>query len=208
MKMTGETKFFLGTIAVTILLIAAAVFFLTRPAPPPVALARESLVPQGTNTTGNASASAYLVEFSDFQCPACKGVKPIVEDIIKTYGDKLSVSYRHFPLSQHPYGMSAAIAAEAAGRQGKFWEMGDLLFSDQENLSDALVSGYADQLKLDKAQFDKDLKDPALKDKVTKDSDYGVSIGINSTPTFFLNGIKLNLPSYADLKQKVADLVK
>ena len=208
MKMTGETKFFLGVIAVTVLLIAGAAFFLTRPTPPAVAIPRDELIPAGTNTTGNATAGAYLVEFSDFQCPACKAAKPVVDDVIKTYGDKLLFAYRHFPLSQHPYGEKAAIAAEAAGRQGKFWEMGDLLFSDQENLSDALIEEYVKELKLDKGQFDKDIEGRALKDKVQKDSDYGITIGVNSTPTFYLNGIKLNLPSFADLKQKVADAVK
>lgn len=208
MHLTSETKILLGILAATVALMVGAILFFTRPTPPQQALSRTELITKSTHTRGSASASAYLVEFSDFQCPACKSAKPVVDDIIATYGDTLQFAYRHFPLSQHPYGMSAAVAAEAAGRQGKFWEMYGLLFSDQENLSDALVAGYARELKLDKIQFDRDLTDPTIKDIVQTDSDYGSRIGINATPTFYLNGVKLRLASFSDLKQKVADALQ
>ena len=130
MKLTGETKLFLGILIGTAVIIGAAAVLLTKQAP---ILSRADLVPASAHTKGNVEAKIYLVEFSDYQCPACLAAKPVVDAIIKQYQDQLLFSYRNFPLDQHPFGQKAAQAAEAAGAQGKYWEMYDLLFANQEN---------------------------------------------------------------------------
>lgn len=200
MKLTSESKFFIGIIAGTIALVVIAVAFMSQPAKP---LPREMLLPATTQTKGNASASAYLVEFSDFQCPACLAAKPYVDDVVAKYGDNLAFGYRHFPLMQHPYGEKAAIAAEAAAAQGKFWDMYGLLFLNQTSLSDELVASFAAQLNLDIDAFTRATTDSATRQKVLDDTAYAASIGVNSTPTFYLNGQKLNINTFAQLEDEV-----
>lgn len=200
--MTSETKLFLGIIVATIGLIAGAVFLFSKPAP---TLSRVQLIPPGTTLRGNPDATTYVVEFSDFQCPGCAAFAPVVSQIVEKHKDKLLFAYRHFPLDQHAFAMKAAIAAEAAARQGKFWEMADLLFKNQDKLSDELVLQFAQSLQLDQSQFTQTLNDQAIRQKVEADRAYALSIGINSTPTFFLNGKKLNLTSFEDLKRAVEE---
>ena len=199
MKLTSETKLFLGIIAATVAIIAGAVVLFSKPVP---TLPREELVGNGPKA-GNPDAAVYLVEFSDFQCSGCAAFAPTVNEIIEKHKDKLLIAYRHFPLDQHPYAMKAAIAAEAAAQQGKFWEMADLLFANQTKLSDELVLQFVQSLQLDQSQFTQAVAEERLKQKVEADRAYGLSIGINSTPTFFLNGKKLNLTSLDDLKNQV-----
>ncbi len=208
MKLTGESKLFLGVIGISIVLIGMATILFSREAPPQPTLPKNELLGEQAHSKGNASASAYLVEFSDFQCPACKAAKPFVDEVVNIYKDKLLFVYRHFPLDQHPFGMKAAIAAEASGKQGKFWEMYDLLFANQENLSEALFIDLAKQLNLNEKEFTESLSDQKLKDAVTLSRDYGLKIGINSTPTFYLNGKKLVLTSYNDIKVEVERALK
>lgn len=203
--MNSETKLFIGIIVATIALIAGAAFFLTKPAP---GFSREQLIPKGAYTKGSANASTYLVEFSDFQCPACRAAKPIVEELVKENKDKLVFVYRHFPLDQHAFAQKAAEAVEAAGSQGKFWEMYDLVFDNQNNLSNELFTSLAAQLKLDIGRFNQQLNDNTFQQKVLADRDAGLNLGVNGTPAFFLNGKKLNLTSLADLKKAVEEVIK
>lgn len=199
MQLTGESKFFIGVIVTTLVLVVGGVLFLSRPEP---IIPREQLV-AGNNIKGATDSKVYLVEFSDFQCPACKAAKPFVDEILKKYGDKIVFVYRHFPLDQHPYGQKAAEAAEAAGAQGKFWEMYDYLFANQEKFSDDFFVNAAKELKLDVDKFTKEWKDGTYKDKVLADQSAGIKLGVNSTPTFYLNGKKLVLASLADLQTEV-----
>lgn len=203
MKLTGESKLLLSLLLATALLIGGAIFFFSRPSTPPKALSRDELVPQGANVKGNASASAYLVEFSDFECPACKAFQPVVDEIVEKHKDNLLFVYRHFPLDQHEFAIPAATAAEAAGAQGKFWEMYALLFANQEKFSPTLWTTLTKQLNLDLAAFENSQKDSSISDKITADRSYGLSIGISSTPTFYLNGVKLIISSYNDLESAV-----
>lgn len=207
MKLSGETKIFIGIIITTIVLIGGAMALFSKQENAP-ALTKEELIPTGTFTKGSASASAFLVEFSDFQCPACKGFLPTVESIVNQYGDKLLYAYRYFPLAQHPYAMKAAIAAEAANRQGKFWELHELLFADQDKLSDELVQEHAKKIGLNMDQFNSDLKDSSVQAAVDKDQSDGNRFGVNATPTFYLNGKALRLNTPQDLQQAVADALK
>jgi len=202
MKLSGETKFFAGVIVVTIILLIGAIALFSKPVKE-VQVLGEKLVTETAWATGSATPKATLVEFSDFECPACGAVHPIIKQVIEQYKGDLKFVYRHYPLDQHKNARLAASAAEAAGAQGKFWEMHDLLFKNQTNLSQDAINGLAIELKLDMDKFTKEMTEGTYNQKIQKDVDEGTSLGINSTPTFFLNGKKLDLFNFADLKTKV-----
>lgn len=151
---------------------------------------------------GNKNAKTTLVEYSDYECPACALFYPVVKQIVDQNPDKLVFVYRNFPLPQHQNALSAAYAAEAAGKQGKFWEMHDLLFTNQNTWAsqssttarDTFI-GYATQLGLNIDQFQKDMDSQAVKDKVETDYQSGVKSGVGATPTFYLNGSKMAPPT-------------
>lgn len=161
---------------------------------------------------GNPAAAATVVEYGDFQCPACASYHPILRQLEAELGDRVRIVFRHFPLEQvHPQARAAAIAAEAAGRQGKFWEMHDLLFERQTSWAgrpgehDTFV-GYAAELGLNRDQFVADLDDSTLSSRVSAHQDGGVRLRVNSTPTFFLNGERLEfVRTYDEFKQRVLD---
>lgn len=153
---------------------------------------------------GNASSTVVFVEYSDFQCPACKTYYPLLLEVAKTYGDRIAFVYRHFPLKQiHFNAEPAAWASEAAARQGKFWEMHNLLFEKQSEWSTSndlkkVFEDYALILGLDKDKFLADLDSKEVKDFVNAQRQHGLKEGLNSTPTFFLNGKKLDNPQSID----------
>ena len=164
-------------------------------------------------TKGNKEAAATLIEYSDFQCPACGAYYPLVKQLSQEFGDKVLFVYRHFPLDQHKNAELASYAAEAAGKQDKFWEMHDLIFEGQKEWSDsedarAFFAKYAASLNLVAEQFQKDIDSAEVKAKVEKDYQSGLNAKVNSTPTFFLNGKKLQNPrSYEEFK-KILDPVE
>ena len=157
-------------------------------------------------TKGSKTPKVTLVEYSDFQCPACGYYFPMVEKITAEYKDVLAFTYRHFPLAQHKNALVAAYAAEAAGKQGKFWEMYQKLFETQADWSDStnapgIFEGYAQSFKLDMTRFKSDTSSQATKDAVIHDRDTGLATGVNSTPSFYLNGKKMQNPkSYEEFK--------
>ncbi len=204
MKLTNESKVLLAIVAATIVIIGIAAVVFTKPAPQ---FTRDDLVPASAHTTGNRQASVYLVEFSDFQCPACKAAQPIVEQIIRTYNDRVFVAYRHFPLGRYPFAQKAAEAAEAAAAQGKFWEYAALLFANQEKIDDTLFPALAKELGLDEAKFTQELASGTYRDAVLSDVAAGSRFGVNATPTFFLNGKKLELTSFTDLLTAVNEVL-
>lgn len=163
---------------------------------------------------GNPNAKAVLVEYSDFQCPACAYYYAIVKKIEQKYSDKLLLVYRHFPLSQHLNATAAAQVAETAGKQGKFWEMHDRLFETQKNWSDLadpndFFMQLADTLKLDTEKFLADANSDEVRAKIEADIDSGKKGNIDSTPSFFLNGKKLtNLTSSNALEQDIIEALK
>ena len=205
MKLAPESKLFLSIIAVTVAIVGIAAVALTKPAP---VYTRYDLIPSDAHTLGSLSAPVYLVEFSDFECPACISAKPIVDDILKTYGGKLLYAYRYYPLAQHPFAQKAAQAAQAAGLQGKFWDMYALLFAQGETLSDATFSKLVTQLDLNPDKFSSDFMSESVKQRILKDVNDGNRFVVNATPTFFLNGKKLELSSYDQLKTAVDAAVK
>lgn len=149
---------------------------------------------------GSADAKVVLVEYSDFQCPACAAYYPLVKQVMQEFGDQVKFVYRHFPLVQiHANALSAARAAEAAGNQGKFWEMHDLLFEQQDvwessRTVDATFAEYAVRLGLDMVQFKSDESSKETEKKILNDYQTGLVSGVAGTPTFFLNGKKINNP--------------
>lgn len=160
---------------------------------------------------GDASAKVVLVEYSDFQCPACGQYFPVLKKLQDDFAGKIAFAYRHFPLKQaHIYAELAARAAEAAGRQGKFWEMHDMIFVNQSTWSAApdargLFVQYAGALGLDLARFTADLNDPENIKKVEGQFRSGLRSGVNGTPTFFINGKKIESPrSYDAFKSAIA----
>jgi protein-disulfide isomerase len=142
---------------------------------------------------GNHHAAIELVEYGDYQCPHCGRAYPIVKRMQQQLGDQLTFIFRNFPLAKiHPEATIAAIATEAAALQGKYWEMHDIVFENQDDLYMEALIEYAAELGLDIPQFEKDMADPALAIKVEADFESGIRSGVNATPTFFINGEKYN----------------
>jgi protein-disulfide isomerase len=139
---------------------------------------------------GPASAPVSVVEFADFECPFCGKVAPVVRELIQAYPDEIRFVFKHDPLSSHPHSRQAHEAALAAGAQGKFWEMHDLLFANQARLTHEDLLRYAQQLGLNLAIFRRALDDRSCQSLVELDSAEANGLGINSTPTFFINGQK------------------
>ncbi len=155
---------------------------------------------------GNKDAKTILVEYGDFQCPACGAFYPLVKQLEGEYKDKLLFVFRHFPLKQiHANADLAARAAQAAGQQGKFWEMHDMIFenqnvwSNQSKAQDIFVS-YAQKIGLEIEHFKKDLDSQEVKTAIDVDYKSGLQSGVDATPTFFLNGKKVKPASYEDFK--------
>jgi protein-disulfide isomerase len=144
-------------------------------------------VTAGFATKGASKPKHVIVEYADFECGHCRAASAIVDQLVKKRSD-VQVVFKHFPLSFHAMAKKAAIAAEAAGRQNKFWPMHDALFATQDILSDELILGHAKALGLDVARFQKDLADPALAKRVDESRNEGVAFGIDATPAFFVDG--------------------
>lgn len=139
-------------------------------------------------TKGPDSAPVKIIEWSDFQCPFCRRAIPTLAQIEKEYGDKVQLAFKHMPLSMHTKAPGAHKASEAARIQGKFWEMHDLIFSDQRGLSDAKYEEYAKQLGLDVDKFNKDRASPQVEARVNSDVAEASKLGVTGTPAFFVNG--------------------
>ncbi len=165
---------------------------------------------------GPKDAPVVLVEYLDFECEACGAYYPLVKRLKQDFPDDLRVVTRYFPLTMHKNGMTSALAAEAAAQQGKFQEMHDLLFTEQRKwgrkptADPALFEEYARTLELDVARFQKDVTASTTSERVARDVSSGMNLGITGTPSFFLNGEKIDNPkSYEDFKVLVqAVLVK
>src|ERR1700733_8472681 len=138
---------------------------------------------------GPSHAKLVLVEYGDYECPYCGAAYPVVKELQRRLAGKLSFEFRNFPLATaHPHAEIAAEAAEAAGAQGKFWEMHDMLYENQEALEAENLRGYASALGLDLHRFSRDLSEHIFMAKVREDFRSGVHSGVNGTPSFFING--------------------
>ncbi len=153
---------------------------------------------------GNANAPVTVVMFSDFQCSACSTVHPILQEVLQEYGDKTRFVLRNFPLpTVHANAMNAAIAAQAAKSQGKFYEYVEILYKNQDKLDIASLKKYASDLGLNRKQFDLELNSRKHKDFIKKDMEDGIFYGINSTPTIFVNGVKVREISVEGFKNAI-----
>ena len=156
------------------------------------------------NVKGSASSTVTVIEYSDFQCPACRTYYPIMRQMMVEFGGEVAFVYRHFPLNGiHPNAEFAARAAQAAGKQGKFWEMHDLLFEKQDEWAkvanvQTLFESYANLLGISVEQFRVDWTSAEIKDFVKSQREHSIQIGLQGTPTFFVNGEKIQNPSSAE----------
>ncbi len=200
MNLTSESKLIVGIVAATVIVVGIGIALVSRPE---VVLSRQDLIPAGTVTKGPPDAKTYLVEFSDLQCPACKEFKPYVDELLAKYPDKLLFAYRHFPLTQHQFGKKAALVAVSAQNQGKFWEMYNYLFANQEKFTEEFLKSSAREIGLDETKFAADFTSDLTVELIDKDIAAGAQFKVNSTPTFFLNGKKLNLSTFDQFLQEV-----
>jgi protein-disulfide isomerase len=200
---------------IVVITIGAAIISSNNSASSPAAFTstQTSAITSSDHARGDATAKVTLIEYGDFECPACGAYEPLVEQLYKAYGDKVLFVFRNFPLYQiHPFAMIAAQAAEAANLQGKYWQMHDLLYSKQAewtanttfSTSDVIskfFNGYATTLGLNVTQFDTDINSSGVKAKVQADLALGNAAQVDHTPTFFINLAQIPNPnSYADFQ--------
>jgi protein-disulfide isomerase len=157
---------------------------------------------------GPADAPVTMVEFSDFQCPFCARSNPLIEQVIQAYPKELKFVYKEFPLPMHPNAMPASRAAVAAQRQGKYWEMHDKLFANQQALQPDNFKQYAQELGLDVAKFEQDVNSPEVQAQITEDMQLARQSVVNGTPTLFLNGKKVQNRSFEGLKQMIDEALQ
>ena len=177
---------------------AAIQVFLVAPESPVFAISTND-----QPSLGNADAPVTIVAFTDYQCPSCAAMHPMLEQLVKDYGNKVRLVTRDFPLSQHTEAFKAAEAAEAAREQGKYWEYIQVLLRNQSALSVEKLKGYATEISLDRARFDKALDSGKFTEAVQRDLEDGAKLGINGTPTIFINGRRVSAKGYDELKASV-----
>lgn len=202
MKISPDLKIIIGVVIVTTIIVVVAAFTIgNQPAKEPgqpeqKVLSQDQLkilLPSDTHMTGPKQAKVIVVEFGDFQCPACGVAYQVVKQIKEQYKGKINFAFREFPLMAHKYGYAGALAAEAASGQGKFWEMYDKLYSNQKEWSESkdaltIFASYAKEIGIDADKFKKDVESKKYDAKIQADLRDGNQLGINATPTFFING--------------------
>lgn len=203
MRKAGER--FLFWLVVTTILIGS-IYGVYRAATTPEDIPLPTELTAEDQIKGNPEADVVLIEYSDFQCPACASYYYLVEEILNEFGNHMKFTYRHFPLkSIHDKATLAAQATEAAGMQGKYWEMYSEIFENQSRWSSLSVEDaenefikYAAGLDLDQKQFIEDINSNKAKSLVETEFQSAVEGGLNSTPTFFLNGERIKNPKDLD----------
>ena len=211
--MTQETKLVIGVIVVSLSIVFGGVFFLSNSDDKEIqVVANGSLITKNSYKTEPTEGKITIVEFADFQCPACARTAPALERIVDEYEGKVSLVFRHFPLSQHKNAMVAAEAAEAAGSLGgpnAFWNMYTKLYATQATWeeNDKPVEFFvtlAEELNLDNGQFKKSIEQKTFRDKIWSDYQEGLRIGVNGTPTLYINNKKMiDAPTYENLKARI-----
>jgi len=161
-----------------------------EPTPTPVTVTRYDVPEDNDPSTGPADAEIVIIEFSDYQCPYCKKWHDeVFSQLLAEYPDKIRFVYRDFPLGGHPEAIPAAVAANCAGEQDKYWEYHTALFSYQYDLGSEAYNQYAIDLGLDVDAFNQCIQENRYYDEVVADYEYAANLGIQATPTFFINGI-------------------
>lgn len=172
--------------------------------------ARAYNLPAGKSPVkGPAEAPITIVEFSDYQCPFCARSEPLVKEALAAYPTQAKLVFKHYPLTSiHPQAMPAALAAAAAQKQGKFWEMHEKLFANQRALAPEQLTQYARELGLDAKQFEADMKSDEVKALVQEDIAMAQRAGVRGTPTIFVNGRILQQRSLDGFKQIIDPILK
>jgi protein-disulfide isomerase len=206
----------IATIAVTLIILLGGVFALSGKGntSSTTKVDDKILIGKASYQTKKSGAKITLVEFGDYECPACGYTHPAVKQILKEYEGEINYVFRHFPLPQHSKAQISAQVAEAAGEQGKFFEMHDLLYENQTNWVESKnpmneFIKYAKKLKLNIEKFQTSVENNKFSNKINADLSDGAALNINSTPTFFVNGELLDgNPSFDVFQAKIAPLLK
>lgn len=174
--------------------------------------AQDVAVTESDWIAGNPEAPVTLVEYGDFMCPACGVAHPVVGDILEKHGENMRFVFRNFPFLS-PKSHTAARAVEAAGEQGKFYEMYDLIFENQGEVSRAvgveeIFAGYAEELGLDLEAYNTAFESKEVADRVSESVRNARNLGVNSTPTFFLNGQRVNVASFNQIEDLVVTAIE
>jgi protein-disulfide isomerase len=184
-------------------------FLATLRAKTPVAITleppRQEIAVAGHASKGADNAPITMVEFSDFQCPFCQRANPAVDQVLKTYGDKIHFVYRHYPLPNHPDARPAAEAAACAQEQDKFWQYHDQLFANASKLTAKDLKDHAGTIGLDTAKFASCVDSRRYKDKVETDIAEANAAGVSGTPAFFINGRPLEGAQPFEVFQRIID---
>ena len=201
--MTRNVKISLAAVG-AFAIVVAALLFATRPSGPESAPATQQVAAGDAKLNNAPNASVTMIEYMDFECPACAQLHPVVDQLVQQYGDRVQFVVRYFPLPMHPNGEPAALAAEAANQQGRFPDMSAKLFETQQAWAgqpgaEQTFRGYAEELGLDMAAYDAAVAAPATAEKVKADTRAGAEAGVSGTPTFFVNGEQLNPQSVQDI---------
>lgn len=216
--MTQEAKVMVGIGVATLVIIVVGFFMLNRSSraasvAPPKVSDEKLLLGEDSHKVATDSAKVTIVEFGDYQCPACRVANPTVLQILRDYQSKVTFVFRNFPLPMHKNAQISAEAAEAAAAQGKFWEMHDKLYESQNSWAQSdkpidLFVSYAQEIGLDVDKFKADIESNKYADRISRDQTDGNTLGVNSTPTFFINGVKLvGSPNYSTIKGKIDPLL-
>lgn len=214
--MTKEVKMVLGVVAVVIVFAGIGFFLLKQQndSLPKISTDQSEALSRSTpNIRGKADSTIKVIEFGDIQCPACAAVNPLMDELYKQYGDRVSFTFRHFPLPMHKNAYAGSDAAEAAGEQGKFWEMVTKLYEVQPIWAETsdpspTYEKLAQELGLNMDQFSKAYNSKAYRRRIDQDKADGQYLGVNGTPTFYVNGEQILQGGPAQVKNKIEELLK
>jgi protein-disulfide isomerase len=189
-----------------VVVLSFMVFLVVKNKKETVPIERDTSIVLESHYKGAEQPVILIEEYGDFQCPACAAYVELVKTVVDEFGDSVRVQYKHFPLTQiHPHAFTAAQVAEAAGIQGKFWEMHDVLFENQEEWSRMTRTGakkkfleYAESLGLDTTQLERQMLDPQIREKIFSDQASGTKIRVGGTPSFTMNGDLVETPRNID----------
>lgn len=214
--MTKEVKMVLGVVAVVVVFAGLGFFLLKQQNDnlPKVSTDQSEALTRSTpNVRGKADSTIKVIEFGDIQCPACAAVNPLMDELYKQYGDRVSFTFRHFPLPMHANAYAGSDAAEAAGEQGKFWDMVTKLYEVQPIWAETsdpspTYEKLAQELGLNMDQFTKAYSSKAHRNRIDQDKADGQYLGVNGTPTFYVNGEQILQGGPAQVKNKIEELLK
>ena len=204
-------KLLIGMLLGTVIVVTIIAIAFSQKTSAPIEMKR--LVGDERHATGSATPKVTLVEFSDFQCPACRAVQPLVEQLITQYGEQLRFIYRNFPLiAIHKNSQAAALAAETAGSVNKYWEYHNILFERQQEWSEksaeeaeSIFIAYGTLLGIPPELMKTSLSSKTFEQQIQNDVKDGTALGVSATPTFYVNSQKT---SVQDLEQTIANLLK